>query len=266
MMVGTGIRTKIGPRMAMALLVALAVGSTGFSGAGAAAEAADPTAEEIVARMDANAYMASAHLVAKLVIRAGSREITKQMEGWVVGNQKAMVTFLNPGDRGTKYLKLGDELWMFFPDAEDLVKISGHMLKQGMMGSDFSYQDALESEKMGELYEFKLAGVETYDGARCYVLEATALPGKQVSYPKRKIWVDCEKFVARREELYAASGKLLKVSRVEEVKEKDGRTYASRVVMEDKLKRGSSTTLIIEQVEFDVKIPDEVFSLRNLMR
>ncbi|MGE5592401.1 MAG: outer membrane lipoprotein-sorting protein [Betaproteobacteria bacterium] len=266
MMVGTGIRTKIGLRMAMALLVALAIGSTELSGAGAAVEAADLTAEEIVARMDANAYMASAHLVAKLVIRAGSREITKQMEGWVVGNQKAMVTFLNPGDRGTKYLKLGDELWMFFPDAEDLVKISGHMLKQGMMGSDFSYQDALESEKMGELYEFKLAGVETYDGARCYVLEATALPGKQVSYPKRKIWVDCEKFVARREELYAASGKLLKVSRVEEVKERAGRIYASRVVMEDKLKRGSSTTLIIEQVEFDVKIPDDMFSLRNLMR
>ncbi len=266
MMVGTEIRTKIGLRMAMALLVALAIGSTELSGAGAAVEAADLTAEEIVARMDANAYMASAHLVAKLVIQAGSREITKQMEGWVVGNQKAMVTFLNPGDRGTKYLKLGDELWMFFPDAEDLVKISGHMLKQGMMGSDFSYQDALESEKMGELYEFKLAGVETYDGARCYVLEATALPGKQVSYPKRKIWVDCEKFVARREELYAASGKLLKVSRVEEVKEKGGRTYAGRVVMEDKLKRGSSTTLIIEQVEFDVKIPDDVFSLRNLMR
>ena len=266
MMVGTGIRTKIGLRMAMALLVALAIGSTELSGAGAAVEAADLTAEEIVARMDANAYMASAHLVAKLVIRAGSREITKQMEGWVVGNQKAMVTFLNPGDRGTKYLKLGDELWMFFPDAEDLVKISGHMLKQGMMGSDFSYQDALESEKMGELYEFKLAGVETYDGARCYVLEATALPGKQVSYPKRKIWVDCEKFVARREELYAASGKLLKVSRVEEVKEKGGRTYASRVVMEDKLKRGSSTILIIEQVEFDLKIPDDMFSLRNLMR
>ena len=266
MMVGTGIRTKIGLRMAMALLLALAIGSTELSRAGAAVEAADLTAEEIVARMDANAYMASAHLVAKLVIRAGSREITKQMEGWVVGNQKAMVTFLNPGDRGTKYLKLGDELWMFFPDAEDLVKISGHMLKQGMMGSDFSYQDALESEKMGELYEFKLAGVETYDGARCYVLEATALPGKQVSYPKRKIWVDCKKFVARREELYAASGKLLKVSRVEEVKEKGGRTYASRVVMEDKLKRGSSTILIIEQVEFDLKIPDDMFSLRNLMR
>lgn len=243
-----------------ALWVALSMTVTG------ATQATDLTAKEIIARMDRNAYMAGAHMVARLVIKAGSREITKEMEGWVVGQEKALVTFLNPGDRGTKYLKLGDELWMFFPDAEDLVKISGHMLKQGMMGSDFSYQDALESEKMGELYEFKLEGIEAYDGVKCYVLEATALPGKTVSYPKRKLWVDGERFVARKEELYAASGKLLKVSRVKEVKEKGGRVYASKVVMEDKLRKGSSTTLIIENIDFDVKIPDEVFSLRSLMR
>ena len=28
------------------------------------------------------------------------------------------------------------------------MKISGHMLNQGMMGSDFSYQDMLESDKL----------------------------------------------------------------------------------------------------------------------
>ncbi|MEW6230115.1 MAG: outer membrane lipoprotein-sorting protein, partial [Bacillota bacterium] len=246
--------------LSAALWLALSVTLTG------AVHAGELTAKEIIARMDANAYMASAHLVAKLVIKAGSREIAKEMEGWVVGQEKALVTFLNPGDRGTKYLKIGDELWMFFPDAEDPVKISGHMLNQGMVGSDFSYQDVLESEKMPKLYEVKLVGTEDCDGAECYVLDATALPGKTVSYPKRKMWVDAEKFVARREELYAASGKLLRISRVEELKEKDGRVYASRTVMEDMLRRGSSTTLIIEAIEFDVKVPDELFSVQNLTR
>ncbi len=231
-----------------------------------AVQSSELNAEAIIARVDQNAYMSSAHLVARLVIRAGGREIVKQMEAWVVGQEKALVTFLNPGDRGTKYLKIGSELWMFFPDAEDLVKISGHMLKQGMMGSDFSYQDALESEKMSDLYVFKLAGTEASDGARCYVLEARAVPGKSVSYPLRKMWVDSEKFIVVKEELYAASGKLLKVSRAEEVVERDGRVYASKVVMEDKLKKGSSTTLIVEEIEFDARIPDDMFSLRSLMR
>ncbi len=242
-------RTKREVWVSVALWLILSIAPAG------ATQAAELTAKEIIEKMDENAYMASAHLVARLVIKAGNREVTKEMEGWVAGQEKALVTFLNPGDRGTKYLKLGEELWMFFPDAEDLVKISGHMLKQGMMGSDFSYQDALESEKMGELYEFRLVGTESYEGVRCYVLEATALPGKTVSYPVRRMWVDSEKFVALKEELFAASGKLLKVSQVEELKERGGRVYAGKVVMEDKLKRGSSTTLIIDKIEFDVKIP-----------
>ena len=44
--------------------------------------------------------------------------------------QNSLTEFTNPGS-GTKFLKRGDELWMFFPDAEDIVKISGHMLNQG---------------------------------------------------------------------------------------------------------------------------------------
>lgn len=229
-------------------------------------QAAELTAREIMDRVDGNQYLGSAHLVSKLIIKTGRREVVKEMESWVIGSEKALTEFFNPADRGTKYLKLGDELWMFFPDAEDLVKISGHMLKQGMMGSDFSYQDALESEKMAELYRFELEGTDTYEGVKCYVIKATALPDKKVSYALRKMWVDSERFVVLKEELYAASGKLMKVAWVEEIAQKDGRTYASKLVMQNKLRRGSSTTLVVEDIDFDVEIPAEMFSLRRLMR
>jgi outer membrane lipoprotein-sorting protein len=231
-----------------------------------AAQAAELSAEEIIQRVDANQYTTSVHSVSRMVIRSGRREITKSMETWAVGSEKALVVFTNPADKGTKYLKLQDELWMYFPDAEDLVKISGHMLKQGMMGSDLSYQDLLESEKLNDLYNFKLLGWERYDGVECYVLEAVAKPGKNVSYPLRKLWVDAADFVSRREELYAVSGKLLKVLRVEELRRQQGRIYPSRLVMEDKMKRDSATTLIIDRIEFNVKIADDLFSLRSLMR
>ena len=53
--------------------------------------------------------------------------------------------FTNPEDRGTRYLKRDKNLWIYFPKEQDTVKISGHLLKEGMMGSDVSYEDALES-------------------------------------------------------------------------------------------------------------------------
>src|SRR5690606_42064802 len=68
-----------------------------------------------------------------------------------------------------------------------LVKISGHMLRQGFMGSDFSYEDALESRKLLDSYDFTLEGTEPCGDAVCYVLEATARPGSGVAYARRKL-------------------------------------------------------------------------------
>jgi hypothetical protein len=43
-----------------------------------------------------------------------------------------------PEEKGTRYLKLKDEMWIYLPAADDVIRISGHMLKQSMLGSDMS--------------------------------------------------------------------------------------------------------------------------------
>jgi len=99
--------------------------------------AAEMTAEEIINKRDDNEYFDSVKIEAEMIIVSGSRKITKTMV--VLSDKKnSLVEFTNPQDRGTKFLKREDDLWMFFPDAEEIIKISGHMLNQGMMGSDFS--------------------------------------------------------------------------------------------------------------------------------
>lgn len=104
------------------------------------------------------------------------------------------------------------------------------------------------------------------DGAMCYILEATALPEVEVTYAKRRMWVDAALFIVRREELLSASGRLLKVATVDEVQEIAGRNFPTRITMEDVLRRGSSTTLEFTHVELDVDIPEDLFTLRSLMR
>lgn len=149
---------------------------------------------------DDNEYFESARFEAEMVIVSGSRQMVKTMTSYVQ-EDNGLVVFTNPRDRGTKFLKRGDDLWMFFPDAEDLVKISGHMLNQGIMGSDFSYQDVMEADKLTDLYAFELVGEEELDGRPCYVLEGIAVEGQDVSYYRRKSWIDSERFVGLREEL-----------------------------------------------------------------
>ena len=221
------------------------------------------TAEEIIKRRDDNEHYDTAQVEAEMIIINRNRKLTKTMTTYAQ-DDNGLAIFTNPRDRGTKFLKRGDDLWMFFPDAEDLVKISGHMLNQGMMGSDFSYQDMMESDKLTDLYHFKLIGEEEFEGRACYVLEGIAREDKKVSYYRRKSWIDQERFVGLKEELYAQSGRLLKVMNVTKVEKLEGRWYPMVSVMEDKLRKDTRTEFIIKSIEFNPKLPAGTFTLENL--
>jgi outer membrane lipoprotein-sorting protein len=227
-----------------------------------AINAEEMTAEEIINKRD-NKYFDTAQMEAEMIIVSGSRKITKTMVA-LTDKKNSLAEFTNSQDRGTKFLKREDDLWMFFPDAEEIIKISGHMLNQGMMGSDFSYQDVMESDKLTDLYDFKIIKEEVLDGRPCYVLEGIAREGVKVSYYRRVSWIDKERFIGLKEELYAQSGRLLKESKVNKIEEIEGRWVSIDSVMENKLRKDTYTEFIITQINFNPEIPEETFSLQNL--
>src|SRR6056297_509254 len=221
------------------------------------------TAEEIINRRDDNEYLKQARVESTMIINNAGRELEKKMVSLIEGD-KALVRFTNPMDRGTKFLKRDDNLWMFFPDAEDVVKLSGHMLERGMMGSDFSYKDMMESQKFTELYKFEIIAEEEYKGRPCYKIEAIKEEGAEVSYYRRVSWIDKERFIGLKEEMYAESGKLLKEVVVEETEKIEGRWYPIRTVMENMLRKDTWTAFIIDSIEFNPDIPEGTFSLESL--
>lgn len=225
--------------------------------------AAEMTAEEIINKRDDNEYFDTAQMEAEMIIVSGGRKITKTM--LILSDKRnALIEFTNPVDRGTKFLKREGDLWMFFPDAEEIIKISGHMLNQGMMGSDFSYQDIMESDKLTDLYDFKIIGEEELNGRPCYVLEGIAREGIKVSYYRRVSWIDKERFIGLKEELYTQSGRLLKETKVNKIEEIEGRWIPIDSVMENKLRKNTYTGFKITNIDFNPEIPEETFTLQNL--
>ena len=225
--------------------------------------AAEITVEEIINKRDDNEYFDKAQMEAEMIIVSGGRKITKTM--LILSDKRnALIEFTNPVDRGTKFLKREGDLWMFFPDAEEIIKISGHMLNQGMMGSDFSYQDIMESDKLTDLYDFKIIGEEEIEGRLCYVLEGIAREGVKVSYYRRVSWIDKERFIGLKEELYTQSGRLLKETKVNEVQEIEGRWIPIDSVMENKLRKNTYTGFKIINIDFNPEIPEGTFTLQNL--
>jgi outer membrane lipoprotein-sorting protein len=189
-----------------------------------------------------------------------------QSKSWIQGDEKSFTEYLAPPrEKGTKMLKLGDQLWTYSPSTDRTIKISGHMLRQSVMGSDLSYEDMLEDRRMINLYDANIVSEEIYEKRPCWVLELTAKEGEEdIAYHSRKIWVDKERYVSLREERFAKSGKLLKTTEVKNVRWIDDRWVPDEVVFRDVLKAGKGTEFIIESIEFNATIPDHVFSKASL--
>jgi len=227
----------------------------------------DLTAEEILAMRDKNMVFDTAYSEIDMIITIGKRIIEKRLTSYTEGTEKSFIEFLSPArDRGTKMLKTGKVLKIYFPSAERVMRLSGHMLRQSMMGSDFSYEDLTETaEELRKEYDVKLLGEEVFAAAQCYVLELESKIENK-TYFFIKIWVDKERYIGLKVEFYAKSEKLLKVLTVEDIKSFKNRYYPTKVTMEDKLRKNSKTEMIIKTIEFDIQIPQGTFTERNLMR
>jgi outer membrane lipoprotein-sorting protein len=224
------------------------------------------SAAEILQRVDEQMTFDTRSMMAKMIIVTPEETREKEMKIFARGEEDSFIAFLKPArDKGTKILKLQQQLWTYFPRGEKTVKISGHMLRQSMMGSDLSYEDLTENKKLLELYNVTLIGSEKVDGEDSYVLELTEKK-KGTSYPKIKQWVSKRHLVPVREERYANTGRLLKVMRMTDIRQHEGRYYPTRIIVEDKLKKGTRTELVLDQLKFGAQVPQEAFEIRNLDR
>ncbi len=237
-----------------------------FITAAAAAMAQIPSGDWILQKVDENMGSDNKIIVAEMVIhgRRGSRTI--QSKSWIQGTEQSFTEFLAPArEKGTKMLKLGDQLWTYTPSTDRTILISGHMLRQSIMGSDLSYEDKMEDPVLHNLYSATVVGEEMFLNRACWVLELTAKKA-DVAYYSRKIWVDKERYVPLKENRYAKGGKLLKTFEVKAVTRVQNRWVADRAVFKDVLKKGDGTEFILNSIEFNADIPDYIFSKAALRK
>ena len=219
------------------------------------------SADDIMKAMDENLNAKSRIITSKMVVRGRRSSRTIESKNWVVGTDLAFTEYLSPPrEAGTKMLKLGDKLWTYSPQTDRVIQISGHMLRQSVMGSDMSYNDMMEDRPIEELYEATIEGSVEVDGRDHWIMVLDAKV-KGLSYPKRRSWVDKEYLLPIKEELYAKSGKLLKTASLHGIKKVQGRWFPSKFIYKDELKRNSKgTEWIINNIEFNKKIPPSRFS------
>lgn len=227
------------------------------------------TAKQVLRFLDRTYNIRSSYFKGRMIINKRGKKLTKDFNGYSQRNRrrgnKFFMAFTNPEDRGIKYLRIKDRMWIYFPDADDVMKISGHMLRRGMMGSDISYEDLLHFEDFDKKYRAVIKGFKKYKGRSCYDIEITArVPN--VTYYKQRILVDRYRFVQMEMKMYAKSGRLLKKMTHSKIRRIGGFYFAMKIIVEDMRRKNSLTTVVYSQVRLNVYILPRTFTRRNLSR
>jgi outer membrane lipoprotein-sorting protein len=225
-----------------------------------------PSADELLTAMDKNMTFQTRRARMTMVVE-GRRTRSYDIISYGRGQEDSAMEYLAPArDKGTRMLKLGGELWLYLPGVDRVQKISGHMLRDGMMGSDLSYEDLMSSAELRKAYTAKVVGEEVIEGVACWKIELKA-HDDTVSYPRRVSWVTKDTLIPAKQELYALSGLLLKTWTMSDAKEfPGGRRFPTKMVIVDNVKKESSTRLEFKELEFGVALEQEVFALRWLER
>ncbi|MCL2832047.1 MAG: outer membrane lipoprotein-sorting protein [Treponema sp.] len=242
---------------------AILAGGAGAFGQTSSTQA--PSAAELLARIDKNEIYDTIQYDGEMIIDYQSKRYVKSFKAWGRANSDSFMEFFNPEDVGTKYLKRSGRLYMYSPDNEGVMLISGHMLKESMMGSDMSYEDTIDNATLSSRYNAILRDPEIWNGRNTWVLELNA-KNRTESYPKRMLWIDQENNDLLHYELFALSGAKLKEYNMLKVENINGRRFPVEIEISDLLRRGSKTTFTMKNVILDEPIADSVFSQRNLER
>jgi len=220
---------------------------------------AQPSGKEILDKIDANMSSDSRYVKSKMVIHGPRSSRTVESESWSQG-KSGYTEYLAPArEKGTKMLKLVDQLWIYSPSTDRTIQISGHMLRQSVMGSDLSYEDMMDDRKLSDVYDAGVIGSETIGETECWIVEMRATK-EDVAYQMRKLWVDKSRYIPLKEELYAKSGKLLKKTELSNITKHGSRWYPEKITFKDMLKKGAGTEFIVDEIKFDVEIPEYLLS------
>lgn len=192
---------------------------------------------------------------------------TVSMKAWSIEPDYSMVYITEPArDKGSVTLKRKNEVWNWLPSVQKTIKIPPSMMLASWMGSDFTNDDLVRQSSIVEDYSHTLLGEEPYGGYDCYKIELIPKPEAGVVWGKIITWISKKEYMQLKEEFYDEDNILVRTMIGSKPKNFDGHLLPSYSEMIPHNKPGNKTTFETKELDFDVNIAPEFFSIQNMSR
>jgi hypothetical protein len=229
------------------------------------------TAEEIIKESEDLFVEGNCKIEMTMDIVNPDFERTVTMTSWSEGKDKSFTLVNSPAkEKGNTYLKLDNNIWSYVKKIDEEMKIQPTMMFQGMLGSEFTYDDMVRESSYTDDYSAEISE-ETDD---YWELKLTPKKGSGVTYKYLKYRVNKGDYTPIQVRYYGKDivkdGKkvasLIRYMDYSEVETFNGRKLPTVWKVTNHKKKGRVTMVYIDSAEFDIDIPASTFTKANLRR
>jgi outer membrane lipoprotein-sorting protein len=199
-----------------------------------------------------------------MVIHRPDWQRVMSMQNWTEGTKNSLVRVTTPAkDAGNGSLLKDNNMWSYAPKINRVIKLPSSMMSQSWMGSDLSNKDISKSTDIIDQYEHTLLDSREQDGHTVYVIESVPLENAAIVWGKEVLSIR-DDFVLLQQEFWDQDGVLVKSLQTSDIKQMGGRPVATIMRMQQIDKPGQWTEIQVQNVEFDIELSSNLFTLSNL--
>ncbi|MBU0479959.1 MAG: outer membrane lipoprotein-sorting protein [Proteobacteria bacterium] len=225
-----------------------------------------PDIDEIIDKIDRLFRSESSRTRFEMRIETPDWQRTLQMEGWSEGLDKAFIRILSPKkETGTATLRIENEMWNYFPKINKVMKVPPSMMMGSWMGSDFTNDDIVKESSMRDDYTASLIKPQDAESG-FYYAEFIPREDSPIVWGRIVAKVRKEDYIPVREEFYDEKGTLMRIMVLKEIKSLGGKTIPAVMELIPLNKKGHRTIVTYTDATFDLELPKDIFTLRNLQQ
>ena len=198
-------------------------------------------------------------------IRTENWDRSLTLRAWSLGTEHTLIRVEAPQkEAGTATLRADQEVWNYLPRVDRTLKLPSSMMAGSWMGSHFTNDDLVKESRLVDDYEIELEFNGTRDGVDVWELLLVPLPEAPVVWGKIRYQVSKENLLPTWTRYYDESDELIRTMTFSEIRLMGSRLVPTVMTIEPTDKPGESTVIRYHELDFDVDLEEDYFSLRNL--
>jgi len=203
----------------------------------------------------------------RMVVTTAQYTRTLVMEGWTKGKEKSLIRIISPlKEKGTVSLKDGNTMYTYLPKTDRVIRLTSGMMMGSWMGSHFTNDDLVKDSRLADDYEPALTFEGPRGGEKVIEFELLPKPDAPVVWGRIDMVVRTADLLPLSARYYDEDMVLARTLDFMDIREMGGRMLPARLRMVPADKPAEFTELTYLDIEFDIDVPDSLFSLMQLRR